>query len=501
MQKPFYRHLPVFLLLLLTAGYAAAQPAGSTWTLSFEDTFDGTALNTTKWSQGFGWGAKSDAFDETTRPENATVSNGTLKIKMECVGTAYWSGAINTRNKFSQRYGYWEARIKVPTGTAGLLPAFWMKHNDDKWPPELDILEVFGTDRRAAFTVHYGPAWPNNKSSGTTWDGGDLSTAFHTFGVEWDANAVKWYVDGTVRRTYARPEADEFLNQWNDHTAGAYMMLNIHAKNATWMGGNLSCSNLPRIMEVDYVRAYQKSGTTPPPPAPTGLLQNPGFETGTLSPWTSWGNNSVITSGQRSGSRGIMAWWNSTVEQVVTGLTPNTTYTFGGWAKVDAAGISARLSVKDHGGVQVYSPNFTSTSAFTQSSVTFTTGSSSTSARVIFHAPSNGGAWADDFTLTAGTGSRVAYGDRPEAEAAGLQVHPNPAGRQFTLQLVARQAQETQLDLVDGLGRPVISRKIHLAAGPNRVTINTEKVRPGTYLIRVESDGRKLVKKVVVRNQ
>jgi hypothetical protein len=201
-------------------------------------------------------------------------------------------------------------------------------------------------------------------------------------------------VDGTVRRTYARPEADEFLNQWNDHTAGAYMMLNIHAKNATWMGGNLSCSNLPRIMEVDYVRAYQKSGTTPPPPAPTGLLQNPGFETGTLSPWTSWGNNSVITSGQRSGSRGIMAWWNSTVEQVVTGLTPNTTYTFGGWAKVDAAGISARLSVKDHGGVQVYSPNFTSTSAFTQSSVTFTTGSSSTSARVMFYAPTYGGAWA-----------------------------------------------------------------------------------------------------------
>jgi beta-glucanase (GH16 family) len=500
MKKPFYYRAYALLLLLLTAGYAAAQPAGSTWTLSFEDTFDGTTLNTTKWSQGFGWGAKSGSFDETTRPENATVSNGTLKIKMECVGTAYWSGAINSRNKFSQRYGYWEARIKVPAGTAGLLPAFWMKHNDDKWPPELDILEVFGTDRRAAFTVHYGGAWPNNKSSEVKWDGGDLSTAFHTFGVEWDANAVKWYVDGVVRRTYARPEADEFLNQWNDHTAGAYMMLNIHAKNATWMGGNLSCSSLPRIMEVDYVRAYQKSGTTTPPPAPTALLQNPGFETGSLSPWTSWGNNSVVTSGQRSGSRAVMAWWNSTVEQVVTGLTPNTTYTFRGWGKVDAAGISARLSVKDHGGAQVYSPNFTSTTGYTQSSVTFTTGSSSTSARVVFLAPTNGGAWGDDFTLTAGTGSRVAYGDVSAAEEAGLRVHPNPAGRQFTLQLVARQAQQTQLALVDGLGRPVITRNIHLAAGPNHIPVNTEKVRPGTYLIRVEADGRKLVRKVVVGN-
>jgi hypothetical protein len=276
------------------------------------------------------------------------------------------------------------------------------------------------------------------------------------------------------------------------------MMLNIHAKNATWMGGNLSCSNLPRIMEVDYVRAYQKTGTTTPTPTPTGLLQNPGFETGSLSPWTSWGNNSLVTSGQRSGSRAVLAWWNSTVEQVVTGLTPNTTYTFRGWGKVDAAGISAKLSVKDHGGAQVFSPNFTSTSSYTQSSVSFTTGSTSTSARVMFYAPANGGAWGDDFTLTAGTGSRVAYGDLAEA---GWSVYPNPAGRQLTLQLVARQAQDTQLALVDLAGRPVLTRNVHLAAGPNRVIVNTEKVRPGTYLLRVEADGRRLVKKVVFGNQ
>jgi hypothetical protein len=156
--------------------------------------------------------------------------------------------------------------------------------------------------------------------------------------------------------------------------------------------------------------------------------------------------------------------------------------------------------VKDHGGAQVFSPNFTSTTSYTQSSVTFTTGSSSTSARVMFYAPTNGGAWGDDFTLTAGTGSRVAYGDVSAAEEAGLRVHPNPAGRQFTLQLVARQAQQTQLALVDGLGRPVITRSIHLVAGPNRVTVNADKVRPGTYLLRVEADGRKLVKKVVLRN-
>jgi hypothetical protein len=40
-----------------------------------------------------------------------------------------------------------------------------MKHNDDKWPPELDIMEVFGSDRRAAFTVHYGAPGPTTRAA------------------------------------------------------------------------------------------------------------------------------------------------------------------------------------------------------------------------------------------------------------------------------------------------------------------------------------------------
>jgi hypothetical protein len=311
------------------------------------------------------------------------------------------------------------------------------------------------------------------------WDGGDLSTAFHTFGVEWDANAVKWYVDGTVRRTYARPEADEFLNQWNDHTAGAYMMLNVHAKNATWNGGNLSCSNLPRYMEVDYVRAYQKSGTTTPPPTPTGLLQNPGFETGTLSPWTSWGNSSI---GDRAASgRAAGASWpggTAPVEQVVTGLTPNTTYYLRGWGKVDAAGISARLSVKDHGGTQVYSPNFTSPTSYTQSSVTFTTGSSSTSARVMVYAPPTA-ARGDDFTARPGTGSRVAYA-RPKRRQPACSS-PNPAGRQFRCNWWPAGAGNATGPGGRLAGR-LITGKFTLA-GRQPVTVKHREVRPGTYLI------------------
>jgi beta-glucanase (GH16 family) len=91
----------------------------------------------------------------------------------------------------------------VPAGTAGLLPAFWMKHNDDKWPPELDILEVFGTTGAPLYGA-LRPPGPTTRSSGAKWDGGDLSTAFHTFGVEWDANSGE-VVRGRHRAPHLRP--------------------------------------------------------------------------------------------------------------------------------------------------------------------------------------------------------------------------------------------------------------------------------------------------------
>lgn len=89
----------LLFLTLVHAGIGMAQPTGSTWVTTFEDYFDGTTLNTNKWSYGFGWGQNSGAFAETTRPENVTISNGTLKIKIEC-DNGYKSGSINTRNKF-----------------------------------------------------------------------------------------------------------------------------------------------------------------------------------------------------------------------------------------------------------------------------------------------------------------------------------------------------------------------------------------------------------------
>lgn len=87
-------------------------------------------------------------------PENPfSVQGGVLDIKaapssaqvVAAVGpwAQYTSGIITTQFSFSQEYGYFEMRAKLPAGK-GLWPAFWLLPDDQSWPPEIDALEAFG---------------------------------------------------------------------------------------------------------------------------------------------------------------------------------------------------------------------------------------------------------------------------------------------------------------------------------------------------------------------
>jgi Zn-dependent metalloprotease len=113
-----------------------------------------------------------------------------------------------------------------------------------------------------------------------------------------------------------------------------------------------------------------------------GTITNPGFETGALDGWTSIGDVS-ITADSHSGSYAVSVdGGNSSVEQVVTGLCANTTYTVSCWGKAkDQAGVY--LGVKNYGGVE-QTVQFTNFREFVQKSITFTTGSTNTSVTVFF---------------------------------------------------------------------------------------------------------------------
>src|SRR5437870_8184827 len=97
----------------------------------------------------------------------------------------YTSARLLTRNKFSQAYGRFEARIKIPYGQ-GIWPAFWMLgSNIDTagWPNcgEIDIMENIGREPSIVHGTMHGPGYSGAQGIGAPYalTSGAFSDAFH----------------------------------------------------------------------------------------------------------------------------------------------------------------------------------------------------------------------------------------------------------------------------------------------------------------------------------
>ena len=110
----------IIFCLLLIQGFAWAAPPGSPsdWVMTFNDEFDGTSLDLSKWDKTYQWGGRTNNDELEWYLDNAqVVSNGTLKLvaKHETAhyGFPYTSGMISGHKSFSQMYGYFEIRMKI----------------------------------------------------------------------------------------------------------------------------------------------------------------------------------------------------------------------------------------------------------------------------------------------------------------------------------------------------------------------------------------------------
>lgn len=359
--------------------------------LVWSDEFNYTGLpDTSKWINEIGHVRGTELQYYTNRIENQSVYDGQLHIiaKKEIFGGYnYTSASINTQGKYSVQYGRIEARIKLPMFT-GEFPAFWtLGDNPYPWPSdgEIDIMEQLNTESLIYGTTH----WDNNANLSSSWFTITTPGEYHIYAVEWDANSIKWYVDNNLYKTQDIAGAPN--GTWELHQP-QYLLLNM-AVGGDWPGHTVDDSKLPGTMYVDYVRVYQKI-----------LLFNSGFESGAISPWAAWnpsgGGTSVISNtNARTGTYAIKEQGGQTsLEQTITGLLPNTTYTFGGYGKVSTAGQSAVIGVKNYGG-SAKDTQITNT-AYQNGSVTFKTGTTNTSATVYFYKPNSGTAYGDDFYLT-----------------------------------------------------------------------------------------------------
>jgi hypothetical protein len=237
----------------VTVNVVAGTP-GLVWAEEFN--VDG-APDPAKWGYdigGGGWGNNELEY-YTSRPVNAVVLNGVLKItaiKETYNGSAYTSARLLTKDKFAFKYGKVEVRAKLPVG-GGTWPAIWMLGSNIStvnWPAcgEIDIMEHLGNDLNKIYgTLHY-PGRSGGNADGSSKIILNATTEFHLYGLEWTALAIKISVDGQVFHTVTNSASIPFNQNF-------FFIVNIAMGGA--FGGAIDPAFSNALMEIDYIRVYQ----------------------------------------------------------------------------------------------------------------------------------------------------------------------------------------------------------------------------------------------------
>ncbi len=250
-------------------------PRSPAWKLVWSDEFDAadnSPVDGNKWvmeTGGSGWG-NNELETYTSRIENAHIEGGSLAItaiKETYKGTDgvtrnYTSARLKTQGKFSQKYGRFEARLKLPQGQ-GMWPAFWMLGDDINtagWPAcgELDIMENIGKEPSMVHGTIHGPGYSGGSGIGapyTLTGGQKFADAYHVFAIEWEPNVVRWIVDGIVYQTRTPADLPAGRKWVFDHSF--FVILNL-AVGGTWPGNPDSSTVFPQKLLVDYVRVYER---------------------------------------------------------------------------------------------------------------------------------------------------------------------------------------------------------------------------------------------------
>ena len=192
----------------------------------------------------------------TQPPKNA----GTCYVGL----CSFTSGRLDTQGKISFKYGFIEARIKMPVGS-GNWPAFWMlgdNINQVGWPysGEMDIVEIH-SDRPTITTsaTHFSATDTPSTCCGNArfvYDevdvGVNVTSDYHTYAISWLPNSISYYFDG---RLVGKTTPSRVSGKWAFNEK-FFLILNnaVGSFGGSW--ANLQSST----MSIDWVRSYQVNG-------------------------------------------------------------------------------------------------------------------------------------------------------------------------------------------------------------------------------------------------
>lgn len=191
------------------AATGAISPPKS-WKLTFSSNFSGKKLNTSVWETCYPWSlngctnsGNGNEEKEWYQASQVHVKGGILYLtahRARTVGISdkgkpktysCRSGMVTTFRKFHFTYGYIQIRARIPFG-GGLWPALWLAAANEKWPPEVDVLEHWGTATISKVYLHptKGPR------QGAVFNAPTIYKSWHTFTLYWTNKRLTWYYDG-----------------------------------------------------------------------------------------------------------------------------------------------------------------------------------------------------------------------------------------------------------------------------------------------------------------
>lgn len=218
-----------------------APSAPSGWQLVASDDFNGSAVDTTKWSV-YGPRIAGHAGNGVRASSAVTVADGLLTITAKMIDGTLVSGGMSGR--LNQQYGRFEFRVRTDPdpslATSGVVLTWPQSGN---WPTdgENDIYETTLEGDRIPFKsfIHYDAT---NKQYWFRHEGID-GTQWHTMAMEWEPSAIRIYRDGalvwTVTDTAAIPDVAH------------HMAIQLDAFKPT-MTGTVR-------LQVDWVRIYKRA--------------------------------------------------------------------------------------------------------------------------------------------------------------------------------------------------------------------------------------------------
>jgi hypothetical protein len=257
------------------------------------------------------------------------------------------------------------------------------------------------------------------------------------------------------------------------------------------------------LLTVKYSGPNLTKQTIPASALSRSITGNFGFENDFTS-WSTYGTASINTANVRSGAKsGYFA--NGGANYVLTGLTPNTTYKVRAWVKA-VTGTDIWVVVSGFGGSGNNPGQKMTATSWTQSGdIVFTTGVGNTSVTLSAWTGNASAAYFDDYTIepycsTCRTASVEAESSL-QTESLTLQLHPNPAITEVTVDLSGFEGEmAVQVKMSDMTGKLFVGQQVQMGEGVKQVTLPVSQMPQGLFFVTVQgSKVAKTAKLVITR--